>query len=141
MKFATTESFLDLSYGDRFEDAQLPEAYERLILDAIQGDQLNFVRSDELREAWRIFTPMLHEREAGKGEIYNYKYGSRGPVSLNAYCTQLTTLLATSSVRRRPVPIVLTNPCPFAARVGQADCRLWVHSESKPASWQGRHAS
>eukprot|EP00037_Helgoeca_nana_P028696 m.339373 g.339373 ORF g.339373 m.339373 type:complete len:561 (+) comp27814_c1_seq21:1191-2873(+) len=79
MKFETTESFLDLSYGDRFEDAQLPEAYERLILDAIQGDQLNFVRSDELREAWRIFTPMLHEREAGKGEIYNYKYGSRGP--------------------------------------------------------------
>lgn len=81
MKFGVTETFLDLSYGDRFEDAQMPEAYERLILDAIQGDQLNFVRSDELREAWRIFTPMLHELDAGKGTLHNYKYGSRGPVS------------------------------------------------------------
>eukprot|EP00035_Acanthoeca_spectabilis_P035025 m.32102 g.32102 ORF g.32102 m.32102 type:complete len:541 (-) comp7008_c0_seq1:1300-2922(-) len=79
MKFGVTETFLDLSYGDRFEDAQMPEAYERLILDAIQGDQLNFVRSDELREAWRIFTPMLHELDAGKGTLHNYKYGSRGP--------------------------------------------------------------
>jgi glucose-6-phosphate 1-dehydrogenase len=81
MKFGITETFLDLSYGDRFEDAALPDAYERLILDAIQGDQLNFVRSDELREAWRIFTPMLHDVDAGKGERINYKYGSRGPVS------------------------------------------------------------
>eukprot|EP00037_Helgoeca_nana_P028694 m.339358 g.339358 ORF g.339358 m.339358 type:complete len:591 (+) comp27814_c1_seq19:108-1880(+) len=79
MKFGITETFLDLSYGDRFEDAALPDAYERLILDAIQGDQLNFVRSDELREAWRIFTPMLHDVDAGKGKRINYKYGSRGP--------------------------------------------------------------
>jgi glucose-6-phosphate 1-dehydrogenase len=112
MKFEVTESFLDLSYGDRFEDAQLPEAYERLILDAIQGDQLNFVRSDELREAWRIFTPMLHEREAGKGEIYDYKYGSRGPVSVNAYVTHSTPLASapSPSAYRADRPMPLCSP-------------------------------
>jgi hypothetical protein len=36
MKFETAETFLDMSYGERFEDARLPDAYERLILDAIQ---------------------------------------------------------------------------------------------------------
>eukprot|EP00035_Acanthoeca_spectabilis_P006058 m.119992 g.119992 ORF g.119992 m.119992 type:complete len:563 (-) comp13331_c0_seq1:107-1795(-) len=89
MKFALTESFLDLSYGDRFEDAALPEAYERLILDAMQGDQLNFVRSDELREAWRIFTPVLHELDAGKGKLVNYKYGSRGPAESDEMVAKL----------------------------------------------------
>mmetsp|Transcript_31867 Transcript_31867/g.95901 ORF Transcript_31867/g.95901 Transcript_31867/m.95901 type:complete len:539 (-) Transcript_31867:1138-2754(-) len=79
MKFGVTETYMDLSYNDRFDNAALPEAYERLILDAIQGDQLNFVRSDELKEAWRIFTPMLHERDAGKGTLIPYKYGTRGP--------------------------------------------------------------
>jgi glucose-6-phosphate 1-dehydrogenase len=49
---------------------RLPEAYERLILDAFAGLQMHFVRSDELSEAWRIFTPLLHtiEREGPQPE-------------------------------------------------------------------------
>mmetsp|Transcript_146212 Transcript_146212/g.207298 ORF Transcript_146212/g.207298 Transcript_146212/m.207298 type:complete len:542 (+) Transcript_146212:89-1714(+) len=106
MKFGVTETFLDLSYGDRFEDAQMPEAYERLILDAIQGDQLNFVRSDELREAWRIFTPMLHERDAGKGELINYKYGSRGPAESDQMIADL------GYIRSGRNPSVAPSPLP-----------------------------
>lgn len=37
------------------------------------------MRSDELREAWRIFTPLLHELEARKVEPQFYQAGSRGP--------------------------------------------------------------
>jgi len=70
---------LDLTYNTRYKDARLPEAYERLILDVFVGSQMHFVRSDELAEAWRIFTPLLHTIEDQKPAPIPYKYGSRGP--------------------------------------------------------------
>lgn len=36
-------------------------------------------RSDELAEAWRVFTPLLHKIDAGDIKPVPYKYGSRGP--------------------------------------------------------------
>ena len=45
----------------RYEGAQLPDAYTRLILDVLRGKQATFVRNDELVAAWKIFTPVLHE--------------------------------------------------------------------------------
>lgn len=44
----------------------MPDAYERLILDVFCGSQMHFVRSDELSEAWRIFTPLLKQIETSK---------------------------------------------------------------------------
>ncbi|RWS25529.1 glucose-6-phosphate 1-dehydrogenase-like protein [Leptotrombidium deliense] len=79
MRFDIHETELDLSYNDRYKDAVLPDAYERLILDVFVGSQMHFVRSDELAEAWRIFTPLLHELEAKKIPPIPYAYGSRGP--------------------------------------------------------------
>lgn len=73
---------LDLSYQHRFDGAkQLPDAYERLILDVSRGDHNLFVRSDELQAAWKIFTPILHELEGNKVKPEIYTYGSRGPAS------------------------------------------------------------
>lgn len=37
-------SEMDLTYKERYTEAYIPEAYERLILDAIRGDQQHFVR-------------------------------------------------------------------------------------------------
>ncbi|XP_039184187.1 glucose-6-phosphate 1-dehydrogenase isoform X1 [Crotalus tigris] len=79
MFFNPEESELDLTYGNRYKDVKLPDAYERLILDVFCGNQMHFVRSDELREAWRIFTPLLHQIEAEKTKPIPYCYGSRGP--------------------------------------------------------------
>ncbi|XP_026531948.1 glucose-6-phosphate 1-dehydrogenase [Notechis scutatus] len=79
MFFNPEESELDLTYGNRYKDVKLPDAYERLILDVFCGSQMHFVRSDELREAWRIFTPLLHQIEAEKTKPIAYCYGSRGP--------------------------------------------------------------
>ncbi|XP_066063350.1 glucose-6-phosphate 1-dehydrogenase-like [Chamaea fasciata] len=73
------ESELDLTYGSRYKDVKLPDAYERLLLDVICGNQMHFVRSDELREAWRIFTPLLHQIEQRREPPIPYPYGSRGP--------------------------------------------------------------
>ncbi|XP_072847590.2 glucose-6-phosphate 1-dehydrogenase isoform X1 [Pogona vitticeps] len=79
MFFNPEESELDLTYGNRYKDVKLPDAYERLILDVFCGSQMHFVRSDELREAWRIFTPLLHKIEGEKTKPIPYRYGSRGP--------------------------------------------------------------
>uniref|UniRef100_A0A8C9TR42 Glucose-6-phosphate 1-dehydrogenase n=1 Tax=Scleropages formosus TaxID=113540 RepID=A0A8C9TR42_SCLFO len=79
MFFNPEETELDLTYGSRYRDVKLPDAYERLILDVFCGSQMHFVRSDELREAWRIFTPLLHQIEREKIPPIPYTYGSRGP--------------------------------------------------------------
>jgi glucose-6-phosphate 1-dehydrogenase len=49
LEMKATQSELDLSYQQRYQDVVIPEAYERLILDTIRGDQQHFVRRDELR--------------------------------------------------------------------------------------------
>lgn len=59
---------------------ELPDAYERLLLDAIDGDKRLFIRSDELEAAWKIFTPVLKELEKNKVAPELYPYGSRGPI-------------------------------------------------------------
>ncbi|XP_064086497.1 glucose-6-phosphate 1-dehydrogenase-like isoform X2 [Macrobrachium nipponense] len=84
MSFGLEETELDLTYGDRYKGAKLPDAYERLILDVFCGSQMHFVRSDELAEAWRIFTPLLHKIEKEKPKPIPYKYGSRGPAEADA---------------------------------------------------------
>lgn len=80
MSFSMEETELDLTYSSRYKGIKLPDAYERLILDVFCGSQMHFVRSDELAEAWRIFTPLLHQIEKEKIEPIPYVYGSRGPI-------------------------------------------------------------
>jgi len=79
MEFKLEETELDLTLTEKFKDKKFPDAYERLLWDVYCGSQSSFVRSDELKEAWRIFTPMLHEIDAKKPKPVNYVFGSRGP--------------------------------------------------------------
>jgi glucose-6-phosphate 1-dehydrogenase len=74
-------SELDLSYKERFpgDFSQLPDAYTRLILEVFRGNQAPFVRDDELRAAWKIFSPFL-EKIADQDPI-PYEFGSRGPAA------------------------------------------------------------
>ncbi|MEA2627097.1 MAG: glucose-6-phosphate 1-dehydrogenase, partial [Candidatus Binatota bacterium] len=50
---------MDFYYGEAFEERS-PEAYERLLLDALRGDPSLFTRSDEVEYAWRYITS-LHQ--------------------------------------------------------------------------------
>lgn len=85
LDMAAEMSELDLSYGERYLDAVIPDAYERLILDCIRGDQQHFVRRDELRAAWAVFTPLLAAIDAGEVDPEPYAYGSRGPPGQDAF--------------------------------------------------------
>lgn len=56
-----------------------PDAYTRLVLEVLRGKQATFVRSDELLESWKIFTPVLSMIDAGEIPPLPYKFGTRGP--------------------------------------------------------------
>lgn len=70
---------MDFLYGQSFKQA-LPEAYERLLLDALRGDATLFMRSDEVMTAWEFVTPILEawERQTAPNTP-NYAPGSWGP--------------------------------------------------------------
>ncbi|KAI8324171.1 glucose-6-phosphate dehydrogenase [Martensiomyces pterosporus] len=85
-KLAMSE--LDLSYHKRYQDLKIPDAYATLILDVLNGDHSNFVRSDELDEAWRIFTPLLHTIEKEQIVPLPYEYGSRGPKGVDEFAPE-----------------------------------------------------
>ncbi|CAI0410452.1 unnamed protein product [Linum tenue] len=72
-------SNLNLLYSTRYSK-EIPDAYERLLLDAIEGERRLFIRSDELDAAWSLFTPVLKELEEKRTIPEYYPYGSRGPV-------------------------------------------------------------
>lgn len=80
---------LDLSYRERFEGVVIPDAYESLLLDILQGEQQNFVRADELSEAWRIVTPILHEIEQSHVKPILYPFGTRGPKEADEWLERL----------------------------------------------------
>lgn len=82
-------SELDVSYHTRYSDTKIPDAYESLILDILLGDKSNFVRGDELDEAWKIFTPLLHQLEKEKVKPLPYQFGSRGPSTLPPFIEKL----------------------------------------------------
>jgi hypothetical protein len=54
-------------------------AYERLILDAVNGHQAHFVRGDELEAAWAIVDPINAAIESGEVPVHEYARGTRGP--------------------------------------------------------------
>ncbi len=64
---------LGFRYSDVFEP--LPDAYETLLLDIIQGDQTLFVHSREVEGAWNIYTPLLD----ADLPLYPYQAGAWGP--------------------------------------------------------------
>ncbi|HVN69859.1 MAG TPA: glucose-6-phosphate dehydrogenase [Candidatus Binatia bacterium] len=76
--------FMDFNYGSGF-GVQSPPAYERLIGDAMLGDQTLFTRWDAVERAWEIVTPILEVWQNTKDFSFpNYSAGSQGPKSADA---------------------------------------------------------
>jgi glucose-6-phosphate 1-dehydrogenase len=74
---------LDLQYKSAFEEL-IPDAYEDLLLDVMQGEKSLFIRRDELEAAWDIFTPALHALDARAVQPEPYVFGSNGPDAAQA---------------------------------------------------------
>jgi len=71
---------MDFMYGGAFR-TELPEAYERLILDAMLGDQTLFTRSDEVEEQWSIVDAIVAGWARDRPAFPNYASGAWGPAA------------------------------------------------------------
>ena len=70
---------MDFHYSD-LSNVQLPTAYERLLLDCMQGDSTLFTRGDAVEESWGIINPILRAWEKNPEiPIYGYPAGTWGP--------------------------------------------------------------
>ncbi|HEV2058862.1 MAG TPA: glucose-6-phosphate dehydrogenase, partial [Solirubrobacteraceae bacterium] len=69
---------MEFLYGTAFL-SESPEAYERLIIDAMRGDATLFTRNDEVEAQWRIVDPIIKAWEAESGQLAQYPAGSQGP--------------------------------------------------------------
>jgi glucose-6-phosphate 1-dehydrogenase len=75
----TSRVRMDFDYEEAF-GVELPDAYETLLLDAMQGDPMLFTRADEAEAQWRVVQPILETWEAVDApEFPNYAAGSSGP--------------------------------------------------------------
>ncbi len=74
---------MELHYKHAFRVDNLPDAYERLILDAINGDAQLFIRSDEIESAWRIVDPIIEgwTNDADAPSMQTYARDSWGPAA------------------------------------------------------------
>ena len=72
---------MNFKYATTF-GSNTPEAYERLVLDAMIGDGTLFIRGDETEQSWKLITP-IHEAWAtlGREGLDTYAAGSWGPAS------------------------------------------------------------
>lgn len=87
-KLCMSELTMSFKYRDVF-GSEPPEAYERLLLDSMLGDQTLFVRFDFLDAAWSLLTPVLEAWEhtpdrPGSSPLTSYAAGSWGPTEADA---------------------------------------------------------
>ncbi|PWL18448.1 glucose-6-phosphate dehydrogenase [Falsochrobactrum shanghaiense] len=71
---------LDMSFAESFNERN-PDAYERLIMDVVRGNQTLFMRRDEVEAAWRWIDPILQGWELNNQPVQGYTSGTWGPSS------------------------------------------------------------
>ncbi|MEM9126631.1 MAG: glucose-6-phosphate dehydrogenase, partial [Pseudomonadota bacterium] len=78
--FRLSDVSLDMSFADALgDDASAPDAYERLVMDVIRGDQTLFMRGDEAEAAWAWVDPIVKGWEERGDRPSLYDQGSSGP--------------------------------------------------------------
>jgi glucose-6-phosphate 1-dehydrogenase len=76
----TRTSTLDFSFRNTEGGASIPDAYQRLLMDAVQGDASLFARGDEVELAWSIIDPIIAAwKSPAAPELFRYPTGMWGP--------------------------------------------------------------
>ncbi|NLF02339.1 MAG: glucose-6-phosphate dehydrogenase, partial [Anaerolineales bacterium] len=85
-RLRTRSVHLAFDYARAFGPSSLPEAYERLLLDALQGDASLFTRADEIEIAWGLIDPVLAAWEQpGAPPPSLYEPDTWGPPEANEF--------------------------------------------------------
>ncbi len=73
---------LDMTFAEgRAANWRMPDAYERLIMDVVRGNQTLFMRGDEVEAAWAWIDPIIAAWDASGTRPDHYEPGSRGPIA------------------------------------------------------------
>ena len=75
------ENKLDLSFSEAYDNQRVVDAYERLLLEVVKGDQSLFVRRDEVEAAWQWADSIIAAWQSTNETPKPYAAGSWGPVS------------------------------------------------------------
>ena len=75
------EAPLDMTFADHLQvdGLRMPDAYERLVMDVVRGDQTLFMRGDEVEAAWHWLEPILERWSQNEEAPEIYDPGSAGP--------------------------------------------------------------
>lgn len=76
--YNTEQVNMDFHYDD-LSNVYVPDAYERLILDCMQGDATLYARGDSTEAAWEFIDPILQAWENNEIPVYGYPAGTWGP--------------------------------------------------------------
>ena len=81
---------MQFHYDSAFGGETIPEAYQRLLQDALDGDAALFIRSDQIEEAWRIVDPLIGvwEDPADDSPLHEYEPGTQGPAAADELLSQ-----------------------------------------------------
>jgi glucose-6-phosphate 1-dehydrogenase len=80
---------MEFHYDSAFKGQEIPEAYQRLLQDALDGDARLFIRNDHIEEAWRIVDPLLEGWEDPSAPpLHPYRPGTWGPDASDALLAQ-----------------------------------------------------
>lgn len=74
-------TLMDFSYNNDFNNHGHPNAYERVLVDAVRGDHTLFATSQEVLASWRVVQPVLDAWAAQSDDLRFYEPGSAGPIA------------------------------------------------------------
>ena len=80
---------MEFHYRTSFEDIPLPDAYERLLLDALEGDATLFARRDEIEAAWKLIDSIRESWQSAEAPpLLSYRQDSWGPAAADELLDQ-----------------------------------------------------
>jgi glucose-6-phosphate 1-dehydrogenase len=79
---------MNLAYREHAEEEAAPDDYERLLLEAMAGDQTLFLGDFEMRFLWDYLSPLLKAWEVPGAPLHLYPEGSSGPAAADALLAQ-----------------------------------------------------
>jgi glucose-6-phosphate 1-dehydrogenase len=76
---------MEFHYAEDFGPQAIPEAYERLLLDAISGDASLYMRADGIELGWALVDPVQRAWDEGNPPLHTYGGGTWGPAEATSF--------------------------------------------------------
>lgn len=126
---------MEMSWATEFPGAYVGDAYEKMLLSAAKGDGRSFVGEQELVQAWRIFTPLLHEIDATRPMPTSYPFNSVFPPGFEAWSAAHGVAVGDAAALSPGVsPVPTPRPSDVVAEHASFAPTEWLSSYGAPPS-------